>query len=101
MKTRDSEMRDKLIKLIENAHVWKNGTVSEACEFVADHLLQNGVIVTPNRIVYFIVDKGTKWAFVSSKHTDFLTLHELKDLKKHGYYLTKEEAEKALEGVNG
>lgn len=52
-------MRDKLKELIENAPVWKNGTFGEACEFVADHLIENGVIVPPCKVgdtVYIIED---------------------------------------------
>ena len=70
--------------------------IDEVYEFVADHLLANGVIVPPSEHVYFIVDKGTKYAMVMPKRTDELPLYKLRDLEKYGYYLSKEEAEKHL-----
>ena len=65
-------------------------------EALADYLLANGVIVPPSEHVYFIVDKGTKYAMAMPKRTDELPLYKLRDLEKYGYYLSKEEAEKAL-----
>lgn len=43
-------MRERLIELIKNAPVWKNGTFDEACEFVADYLIENGAIVPPFKV---------------------------------------------------
>lgn len=97
-------MRDRLKELCYEAkckymeNKMSNKKTGSETDFIVDNLIENGVILPPCEIVYFIVDKGTKWAFVSSKHTDFLTVYELKDLKKYGYYLTKEEAEKVLRG---
>ena len=69
---------------------------SHYTENLADYLLANGVIVLPSEHVYFIVDKGTKYAMAMPKRTDELPLYKLRDLEKYGYYLSKEEAEKAL-----
>lgn len=95
-------MRDRLAALMEEAKIKAHGVLGSMNEgfgyWYADYLLANYVIVPPCEVVYFIVDKGTEYAFVSSKHTDSLKIYELKNLKKYGYYLTKEEAEKALRG---
>lgn len=86
-------MKDRLIELMRK---WGNAnTDSFPFESVADYLIANGVIVPP-KVVYFIVDKGTPHAFVTGKSSDFSKIYEIKDLKKNGYYLTREEAEKAL-----
>lgn len=88
-------MRERLIELIKNANrvaIWHNYNINE---YIADALLAEGIIIPP-KIVYFIVNKGTPYAFVSGKSPDYMQLYEIKYLKKNGYYLTKEEAEKAL-----
>lgn len=90
-------MRDRLIEIMQK---WgSENTDSFPFESVADYLIANGVIVPP-KVVYFIVDKGTPHAFVTGKHSDFLKIYEVKDLKKNGYFLTREEAERALRGAN-
>ena len=81
--------RERLIELIDGCG---------RLERLADYLLENGVIVPPSEHVYFIVDKGTKYAMAMPKRTDELPLYKLRDLEKYGYYLSKEEAEKALKG---
>ena len=53
----------------------------------------------PCKEVYFICDKGTKFATVMSKSITDLCIHEIKEIDKSGYYFsTKGKAEKALEG---
>lgn len=53
----------------------------------------------PCKRVYFICDKGTKFAMVMSKSIKDLSIYEIKEIDKSGYYFsTKEEAEKALKG---
>lgn len=92
--------RERLIKLLSNIDYAcdNGGNLQDRIEYIADYLLANGVIVPPSEHVYFIVDKGTKYAMAMPKRTDELTLYTLRDLKKYGYYLSKEEAEKALKG---
>ena len=84
--------RERLIKLLKNV---PRNTRAFYDQF-ADYLLANGVIVPPSEHVYFIVDKGTKYAMAMPKRTDELPLYKLRDLEKYGYYLSKEEAEKHL-----
>lgn len=104
-------MRERLIKLIKEVYTpFEDGyglyvrvehqLPEHAFEAIADHLIAEGVIVPP-KIVYLIVNKGTQYAFVSRKSPDYMQLYEIKDLKKNGYYLTKEEAEKALDKLKG
>ena len=64
----------------------------------ADHLLENGVIVPPCGKIYSIVDKNTKYAYIHSKRIEELSIYEIRNLSHYGYYTTKEEAEKALQG---
>lgn len=87
-------MRDRLIELI-----YQNSPrlVEEEAKDLANRLIANGVIVLPEKI-YRIVDAGTKHAFIEGVSPERLHLYALRDLKKYGYYLTKEEAEKALRG---
>lgn len=55
------------------------------------------LVVLPCDTVYFICDKGTKYAHVRSKSILDLCVYELKGIDKDGrYWSTKEEAEKAL-----
>lgn len=52
----------------------------------------------PCKIVYFICDKNTKFATVMSKSIKNLSVHEIEEIDKSGYYFsTMEKAEKALE----
>lgn len=93
--------RERLIELIGDYTEDKSARDMHSAEFdeqFADYLLANGVIVPPSEHVYFIVDKGTKYAMAMPKRTDELPLYKLRDLEKYGYYLSKEEAEKALKG---
>lgn len=120
-------MREKLIELMCEA----NRTDPETCswtEYLADYLLQNGVVVLPCKVgedVYIIENcsclneyrtfeechhrrtKATKWikcVMVSSRHSNkckklFIRPFRIEYLSKIGktVFLTKEEAEKALE----
>ena len=93
--------RERLIELIKNSDVFGRcgchyNDVDRFCKDLADYLLANGVIVPPSEHVYFIVDKGTKYAMAMPKRTDELPLYKLRELEKYGYYLSKEEAEKHL-----
>ena len=71
---------------------------NKCLEEQADYLLEKGVIVPSCNRVYFIVNKGTRYEYVSSMGIDALRLYEIKDLLKYGFYTTKEQAEKALKG---
>lgn len=61
-------MRDRLIELIKNAPVWKNGTFNEACELVADHLIENGVILPPCKVGDTVYSKNGKPYVVEGIH---------------------------------
>lgn len=100
-------MRERLIEILREARnkcdktkkcidcVWHDKGGECFWYLYTDQLIAEGVIVPP-KIVYCIVNKGTPYAFVAGKCPDFMQLYELKDLKKNGYYLTKEEAKQAL-----
>lgn len=52
----------------------------------------------PCEKVYFICDRNTKFATVMSKSIKNLSVHEIEEIDKSGYYFsTTEKAEKALE----
>lgn len=76
---------------------WKNECVKKLAEYeIAEE--EGKLVVLPWDIVYFICDKGTKYAHVRSKSILDLYVYELKGIDKDGrYWSTKEEAEKALE----
>lgn len=58
---------------------------------------ENKVIKLPCEKVYYVVDKGTKYAVVMSKSIDFLTVYEVEGIDKDGkYWSTKEKAEQNL-----
>ena len=95
--------RERLIELIGKAKYYGHETfadrfVKSYLERLADHLLQGGVIVLPCDKVYSVVDKNTKYAYIHSKRIEELSISEIRDLSHYGYYVTKEEAEKALKG---
>lgn len=107
--------RDKLIELIEQAEGLKNNDFPSV-EEIADYLLANGVIVPPCKaedILYQIVDMSHTAckSFVSDFSIKVLP-HQIYYLNLMGgvsaipfenfgktVFLTKEEAEKALEGM--
>lgn len=117
------EMRDRLIELIKNAEKAfpKDKPVLDIEEFVADHLLANGVIVPPVKIgqTVYVVSRyyGGFWRThecridsltIYEKHM-FMTLFdsdnldfgiEISEIGKT-VFLTKEEAEKALAERSG
>lgn len=52
--------------------------------------------------VYYIVDKGTKYATVMSKSIQDLCVFEIKGIDKDGYYWsTQEQAEQKLKEMEG
>lgn len=64
---------------------------------MSEYLLANITIVLPSKTVYRIVDKGTAFAMVMPVSVEQLTLFEIKNLSKNGYYSSQEEAQRALE----
>lgn len=73
---------------------WGDNEISD----IAEYLLDNGVIVPPCEKVYCIADKNTKYVTISSVDIQELCIYEIKNLSQYGYYLTREQAEKALKG---
>lgn len=94
--------KERLIELLQNCsiktQVTGNISYKSAYEKVADYLLENGVIVLPCEKVYCIADKNTKYATICSVDVQELCVYEIQNLSHYGYYLTREQAEKALKG---
>jgi hypothetical protein len=98
-------MRDKLIELIESARYWGANTSAE----IADHLLAEGVIVPPCKVgqtVYCIrYDRARKpyvkplgVLSITTYGKGVITLFTTRDDRLGSTaFLTREEAEKALE----
>lgn len=64
------------------------------CKYFTDY---SEWVHLPCERVYFICDKGTKFSMVMSKSIRDLSIYEIKEIDKGGYYFsTKEKAEKAL-----
>lgn len=95
-------MREKLIEMLEEYTEKVSARELHSSDFdekFADYLLEHGVVVLPKKgKIYFICDKYSKYATVLSEDIEGLELFKIRNLKKYGYFLTKEEAEKALEG---
>lgn len=101
-------MRDRLIELVcKGIREFGRSTVKcSADEYIADHLLANGVIVPPCKVgdtIYYIafgkIYKG-KCHAITLKHTLQIHLYDF-DGDRASYpakkvFLTKEEAERAL-----
>ena len=114
-------MRDRLIELIKDTlHEWECDVSKETVLEIADHLIENGVIVTPCKVgttLYFLYNspyadkpdltpriyKTTKWYFNVYKTGIVINTSDIHSFnKKYDYYLgenvflTKEEAIKAF-----
>ena len=107
--------RERLIELLENWGNKENDGVR--AESIADYLLENGVIVPPVKIgtrVYTIICgqiyeyeiasytvDGDGFSFIHLAYMTGNTMHgathTIEEFKRQ-YYLTKEQAEKALKG---
>ena len=60
------------------------------------------LVVLPCDTVYFICDKGTKYAHVRTKSVLDLLVYDINGIDKNGrYWSVKEEAEKALKEMAG
>lgn len=90
--------RERLIELMTKAENSQLSLLEFEKKILADYLLDNGVIVPPCEKVYCIVDKNTKYATICSVDIQELCIYEIKNLSQYGYYLTWEQAEKALKG---
>lgn len=65
-------------------------------------LSEKDILLLPTEPVYYIVNKtDIDNAFVSSKPIDTLTVYELKDLEKYGYFTNKYSAEAHLASLKG
>lgn len=122
--------RERLIQLLQSSHcveLWNHNTDDfiepNPIEKLADHLLANGVIVPPCEVgdtVYFpaetdcecepYVDVGTVFAIgIDERHTLWISVRYESGLKYYHtsddfgktVFLTREEAEKALERSRG
>lgn len=72
-----------------------NTLFANKCE---DFTARSEWVHLPCERVYFICDKNTKFAMVMSKSIEDLSVHEIKEIDKNGYYFsTKDKAEKVLE----
>lgn len=97
--------RERLIELIEHEIDVKNAGINT--EWLADYLLENGMIVPPCKVgdnVYWIDNEKIKSCevFEISIHSDGILIHTGIQfcLKPDAVYYTKEEAEKALHKIN-
>lgn len=98
----NDKQRERLVELIGDCKWW--GSIDE----MVDYLLANGVIVPPCKVgdtVYWVDDGKIKCeeVFEISIHIDGILIHTGIQfcLKPDAVFLTKEEAEKALGGVQG
>lgn len=105
-------MRDRLIELIAEAHDLEDLGIDffDIDGYIADHLLENGVIVPPCKVgdkLYIVATVSEKviectiigiWIYddVCSVITDYGTIHN--DSLGKSVFFTKEEAEQALKG---
>ena len=114
-------MRDRLIELLKDTFNYTKGVCidfDEAVEINADHLIANGVIVPPCKVgdMVYVISQGQgfncRWGVYEGKVTDIhidkynkITIRAENGEKFFGYYepkfvfLTREDAEKALEKV--
>lgn len=101
--------RDKLIDLITEANIKLFGSQKSFVEFIADYLLENGIIVPPVKFgdtVYKISECYLPPCFSTDdgfavKHYICTTIFKRSDIYPKDLYFTKEEAEKALAERNG
>jgi hypothetical protein len=124
-----NKMRDRLVELIYEARkewdvyfndcLLKGNPRSKTLnEFIADHLIENGVIVPPCKVgdkLYFVcvdeicedyIDKGKVYAISQNENTLWFSVRYLSGLRYDHtssdfgktVFLTKEEAEQKLKG---
>lgn len=101
--------RDKLIDLITEANIKLFGSQKSFVEFIADYLLENGIIVPPVKFgdtVYKISECYLPPCFSTDdgfavKHYICTTIFKRSDIYPKDLYFTKEEAEKALAEKRG
>lgn len=103
--------RERLIDLITEANIKLFGSQKSFVEFIADYLLENGVIVLPVKVgesIYYIDEKENKveqeciryYTCKMWETTPILTRHNKNFWKTYKFgknvFLTREEAENAL-----
>lgn len=106
-------MRDRLIELLQKVRFDNSEKEATIEEQIADHLINNGVIIPPCKVgdrVYEIVCddpffEDSILRVVESTVCEFViyTTEEMHNMKSVGktYFLSREEAEKKLEGLRG
>lgn len=101
--------RERLIDLITEANIKLFGSQKSFVEFIADYLLENGIIVPPVKFgdtVYKILECYLPPCFSTDdgfavKHYICTTIFKRSDIYPKDLYFTKEEAEKALAEERG
>ena len=110
-------MRDRLVKLVLECNTFTPEYAEQArlhAEYVADHLLANGVIVPPCKVgqtVYYITgihgrivkEATVEEIYFSESDFSFLvsTKYSSFVLQRHEVYFSREEADKALKEAEG
>lgn len=102
-------MRDKLIEILLEREAVKDANAYDRAESFADFLLAKGVIVPPCKVgskIYMLVTKRSKvclppFTFIKVSRLTFYNLERvIQDFGKT-VFLTREEAEQAMKGVQG
>lgn len=91
------EIRKRLASYEDFAEEFDRQVDNAFATYTYDENESNESIKLPCKKVYYIVDKGTKYAVVMSESIDFLTVYEVKGIDKDGkYWSSKEKAEQNL-----
>ena len=88
----------------KNAFDLYEGTAIDKLGAYEDAEEQGLLLRLPTNRVWFICDAKTKYATIMSKTIDDLCIYDIKELLKGNskrYFMTKEEAEQALERMEG
>lgn len=103
--------RERLIELLEDTlHEWESDVSVQTLTEIAEHLIENGVIVLPCKVgdtVYYITGIGHNIVKPAKVKEIIIDENGIKDLYVQGdgynfensfdiFFLTREEAEKAL-----
>ena len=99
---RESE-RKRLVEILDKTIAYKDENTDDYIEWLADVLLANGIVVPPCKVgdsVYWIDDGKIKneEVFKISIHSDGILVHTGIQFCLGQVFLTRAEAEKALEG---
>lgn len=86
--------------LVNNAEYWLE--VYFKLKDIEDAEEQGLLLRLPCKVVWFICDKGTKYATVMSKSINDLTVYEIRKIDKDGrYWSSKKKAEAKLAEMEG